>query len=268
MNKALTICFSAILFILLPVGMTAQTKKTKKAAKPKPVTAATPKPTPEPPTEIPVKRNERPADEKANSQTGSTSPKYSPIYFYDFTRPGFLYERVLIEHDEAGKGKISFQKKDSDEIITDPVELSPLTIRNLTGAFTALDFLSSNENYQTERDHSNMGNVSITIKRLGRERTAKYNWTDNKHAKFLMDEYRRIANEYTWKFEIGIARQNQPLQSPDLMNKLDSYIKQNEISDPPHILALLTELSTDERLPLIARDHAARLMKQIEKAKK
>jgi hypothetical protein len=31
---------------------------------------------------------------------------------------------------------------------------------------------------------------------------------------------------------------------------------------------LLTELSTDERLPLIARDQAAKLVSQITKAKK
>lgn len=263
MRKALTI--SLFLLLLGPLS-NAQTKKTKKAAKPKSAPAATPKPTPEPPAETPVKRNERPSDEKASSR--NSAPAYSPVYFYEFTRPGFLYERVLIEHDEAGKGKISFQKKDSDEMITDPVELSPVTIKNLTDAFTALDFLASNENYQTERDHSNMGNVSITVKKQGRERTAKYNWSENKQAKFLMDEYRRIANEYTWKFEIALALENQPLMSPDLMKKLDSYIKQKEISDPIHLLALLTKLSTDERLPLIARDHAERLVKQIEKAKK
>ena len=267
MKKSRTIGFFAILLLLLTVGLTAQTKKTKKTAKPKPTAAATPKPTPETPAEIPVKRNERPADDKSNNRTGSLALTYSPGYFYEFTRPGFLYERVLIEHDEAGKGKISFQKKDSDEMISDPIGLSQVTVKNLTEAFTALDFLSSNENYQTERDHSNMGNVSITVKKQGRERTSKYNWTNNKHAKFLMDEYRRIANEYTWKFEITLARQNQPLQTPGLMDKLDSYLKQNEISDPPHLLAFLTELSTDERLPLIARDHAARLVKEIGKTK-
>ena len=52
------------------------------------------------------------------------------------------------------------------------------------------------------------------------------------------------------------------------MNTLDTYVKQNEISDPPHLVAMLTDLSTDERMPLIARDHAARIVKQIEKAKK
>lgn len=262
MRKALTI---SLFLLLLGSLSNAQTKKTKKAAKPKSAPAATPKPAPEPPAEIPVKRNERPANEKANSRNGA--PVYSPVYFYEFTRPGFLYERIMIEHDEVGKGKISFLKDGFDEMINDPIQLSPVTMKNLTDTFASLNFLASNENYQTERDHSNMGNVSITVKKQGRERTAKYNWSENKQAKFLMDEYRRIANEYTWKFEIALARENQPLMSPDLMNKLDSYIKQKEISDPMHLLTLLTELSTDERLPLIARDHAERLVKQIEKAK-
>ena len=213
----------------------------------------------------PTKRNERPTNGSANT---SSTAAYSPVYFYTFTRPGFTYERILIEHDEAGKGNISFLKSGFDEMITDPIQLTAGTMENLTTAFTVLNFLASNENYQTPRDHSNMGNISITVKKDGRTRTAKYNWTENKQAKALMDEYRRIGNEYTWKFEIGIARQNQPLQAPGLMNTLDTYIKQNEISDPQHLVTLLTELSTDERLPLIARDQAVRISKQIEKAKK
>lgn len=261
MRKVLTIGLFLLLFGSLS---NAQTKKTKRVNKPIPAASATTKPTPVPPVETSTKRNERPTGES----NGSVAKKYIPVYFYTFTRPGFLYERVLIEHDEAGTGQISFLKKDFDEMMTDPVQLSSVTLTNLKASFAALDFLASSENYQTEMDHSNMGNVEITLKRQGRERTAKYNWTNNKHAKALMDEYRRIANEYTWKFEMGIARENQPLLAPDLMSKLDSYIRQSEISDPPHLIVLLTELEADERLPLIARDHAGRLAKQIEKAKK
>ena len=72
-------------------------------------------------------------------------PAYSPVYFYEFTRSGFLYGKVLIEHDEAGKGKISFLKEGYDELITDPIQLTPVTMKNLTDAFAALDFLASNE---------------------------------------------------------------------------------------------------------------------------
>lgn len=188
-----------------------------------------------------------------------------PIFFYEFTRPGFTFSRVLVEHDETGRGAISFQKDGNDETITDPISLSTATLEIMRDAFTALNFLESTESYQTTRDYSNMGNIRITVKRDGRERTVKYNWSDNKHAKALMDEYRRIGNEYIWRFEITSARQNQPLLTPSLMDSLDSYLKRSEISDPPHLLPFLAELSTDERLPLMARNHAAKLIKQIEK---
>lgn len=91
--------------------------------------------------------------------------------------------------------------------------------------------------------------------------------TVNKDARFLMDEYRRISNEYLWKFEMSTARENQPLQTPGLIDALDSYLARGEISDPPHLLSYLTELLTDERLPLLARNHVSRLIKQIEKLK-
>ena len=261
MRKALTI---SLFLLLLSSLSNAQTKRTKKHVKPKTTPAATPSPTPVPAVDKTTKRNERPTE----SSNGTAVSKYSPVYFYEFTRPGFLYERVLIDHDEAGTGKISFLKSGFDEMISDPIQLSPVTVANLKSSFTALDFLASTENYQTEMDHSNMGNVEITVRKEGRSRTARYNWSNNKQAKALMDEYRRIANEYTWRFEIGTARENQTLLAPNLIEKLDSYIQQKEISDPPHMLGLLTELSADERLPLIARDHAARIVKQIEKAKK
>ena len=264
MRKAVITSLCLLLFGSISNGLVAQTKKNKKIAKPQP-NANVPQPTPTTPAEISTKRNERP---NAGSTNAASVVAYSPVFFYDFTRPGFTYEHVLIEHDEAGKGKISFNKSNFDEMITDPIQLTPVTMSNLTTALTALNFLDSNEDYQTPRDHSNMGNVSITVKKNGKERTAKYNWSENKQAKFLLDEYRRITNEYTWKFEIGSARQNQPLQTPSLMTTLYSYIQRNEISDPSHLVALLTELSTDERLPLIARDQAAKIIKQIEKAKK
>ena len=83
-----------------------------------------------------------------------------------------------------------------------------------------------------------------------------------------MDEYRRIAQQFVWIFDINVARQNQPLNAPSLIDTLDGYLKRNEISDPPQMIPFLTELSNDERIPLIARNHAAKLIKQIEKDSK
>jgi hypothetical protein len=49
------------------------------------------------------------------------------------------------------------------------------------------------------------------------------------------------------------------------MEELESQLKRNGLSDPRQLLPLLRDISTDEHLPLIARNHAARLIKKIEK---
>jgi len=271
-----TVIFFSVLFALA-LTVSAQTKASKKPKKvKKTMPTASTQTTSETPVEVPVKRNERPLDtdaagingEKKETPQAPTVNGYTPVYFYEFNRPGFTYSQIVIEHDEAGKGKISFLKEGFGEMITDPIELSPVTLTKIKDALTALNFLDSTENYQHTRDYSNLGNISFSVKQKGRERTVKFNWTDNKNARILMDEYRRIGNEYTWRFEITTARENYPLQAPGQMDTLDGYLKRNEISDPQHLLPILTTLSTDERIPLMARNRAAKLVKQIEKEKK
>lgn len=253
--------------LLLPcVVAHAQTKKNPKPKPALPVATATPVATPTAtPKPAPGKRNERPVDDKKPVVTKA----YTPTYFYDFDRPGFTYQHIAIEHDANGKGQIALTKDGYDEIWTDPLQLTATTLEKINAALAALNFIDSTESYQyPTRDYSHMGNMTLRLVRDGKERTAKYNWTENKDAKVLMDEYRRISNEYTWRFEIILARENQPLQTPSLMDAVAGYIDRKEISDPPHLIPFLTELSTDERLPLIARNRATKLIKQIEKGKK
>ena len=247
------------------ISMPAQSRKSRKINKPAAQTTPAVKSAPDPQPAAPGKRNGRP---NGPSNHASRATAYEPTYFYEFNRPGFTFSPILIEHDPAGKGKVSFKRDGSDELFTDPLELSPATIERINSALTSLDFLNSSENYQTARDYSTMGNMTFRYKKGGHERTVKYNWTENKDAKALMDEYRHIANEYTWKFDITIARENQPLQTPGLMDEMDSYLSRGEISDPPHLIAFLAELSNDERMPLIARNHAGKLVSRIQKDRK
>lgn len=251
------------------VSFSAQTKKpVKKNVKPETV-----KPTPQtqPSPETPIvnrqaKKNERPGSSDSKNQT-TVQTKNAPNYFYEFTRPGFTVPKILIEHDESGKGKISFVKDISDEVITDPIEISPAAMEKIKNALAALDFFNSTESYQYEKDYPHLGNITIKIKKDGRTRETKFNWTVNKNAKALADEYRKIGNQYIWMFDINLSRENQPLESPKLMDLIDGYIRRNEISDPAQLIPFLKELGDDERIPLIARNHATRLLKQIEKEK-
>lgn len=248
----------------------AQTKRSKPVVKKTPAAVVLPAPEPakpDPTSEAP-KRNERPINGNPTvSSPVATLSKY-PLYRYEFTQPDFVISHVIIEHDDDGKGTIAFKRKSFDEMLSEPIEVSAPTLEKLRAAFATLNFIDSTEDYQYERDFSNMGNVAITLKNAGRERTAKYNWTSNKGAKFLMDEYRRIGNQFTWMFDFNLARENQPLETPKLVDNLDALLKRSEIADPHQMLEFLQAVSNDERVPLIGRNHAGKLVKQIEKQKK
>ena len=272
MKKFLLAVLISIMISALAISFSGQTKKpVKKNARtvestPTPEAAPTAQPTPEStPINKQGKKNERPT---SGNSGGRTTAQTTPNYFYEFSRPGFVVEKIQIEHDENGKGKISFTKSISDEVITDPVQLSPAAMERIKAALAALDFMNSTESYQYEKDYSHLGNVTLRIVREGKTRETKFNWTENKEAKALADEYRKIGNQYVWMFDMNLSRTNQPLEAPKLMDLIDNYIRRNEVSDAEQLIPYLKELGDDERIPLIARNHATRLIKQIENVKK
>lgn len=260
----------------LPLAVSAQTKTRKSTGKkPVKVVKKAPVVTAEPEAEPTVKKNERPEEEAAGgvktnkrdtaAVVQNTAKPFLSTHFYSFSQPEFETSSIVIEHDDTGRGKISFKKKGLDEEITDPVQVSPAALERIANALKALNFFDSNESYQYEKDYSHMGNIKIRVKEKDRERTVTFNWTLNKDAKALADEYRRISNQAIWLFDITVARENQPLNSPKMLDNLDSLIRRGEISDTTQMLPVLQGLSNDERIPLIARNHAAKLAKEIEK---
>lgn len=273
--------FFLILLASSVISISAQTKtrKPKKSASrtvaaKTAATAKQPAVDVETPVETPVKKNERPAEDAAlpkdstakSNARPTAETKFAPVYFYTFSQPQFLVSKILIEHDETGAGKISFQKRDFGEFITDPIQLSPAALERVKATFNRLNFLDSKETYQTlDKNFAHLGTMTFAVKKTERERSAEFNWTENKDAKMLADEYRKIGQQFVWIFDINIARQNQPLETPSLVDALDSMIKRNEFSDAVQMVPFLKELNEDERLPLIARNHISRIVKEIEK---
>ena len=276
--KGLTfIAAIVVAVVLITAAAQAQTRKPKAAANKPAEGPASSKPeqnTPEP-VPTPVKRNERPGqsepavgEQKGNVDGGPSNAVSQGSYRYEFTQPEFVVSSIKIEHDSNGKGTISFKKKGSDESITDPISVSAKSVTRINDALTSLNFLSSTEDYQYEKDYSHLGVIKFALTREGRSRDVTFSWTENKDAKILMDEYRKIGNQFIWVFDISLSRENQPLDAPRLLDSLDSMIRRNEISDPLQMEPFLRELSNDERIPLIARNHASRLVAQFEKEKK
>lgn len=268
----------ALLFVSI-TPIVAQTKKTPRkkttqtTVKPTPTTKNTPVETTPTPTkknertdvssDEPVAKKNRKADDK-NEKNNQTKKVYP--YTYEFSQPEFYVSHVLIEHDDNGQGKITFERPNlGTEPITDPLNISPTALERIKKLYAELNFLDSTENYQSEKQFPHLGNMKIVMRKDGGERTAEFNWTNNKAANDLTHEYKKLTEQFIWLFDINLARENQPLESPKLMELMETLIKRNEISDLNQILPLLKDLSTDERLPLIARNRAEKIIKQIEK---
>jgi hypothetical protein len=213
-----------------------------------------------------VKQNTRDKVTKTLPPSTKTSfPVEDISYSYEFQKKEFYIRHILIKHDARGRGEISFERQGDGEPIVEPVELSESSWARIKALWDALRFLDSNADYQSERQYPHLGTMRLGMTKGTLQRVAEFNWTNDPNAKALVDEYRRVANQATFIFDIGVARENQPLNSPKLLDLLDMYIKGNQLADPQQLLPLIRELSTDERLPLMARNHASRILKKLEK---
>ncbi len=214
-----------------------------------------------------TKANGRPAEiERATASLGEGNSAAAAIHYtYEFAQPEFHIRHIVVEHDGTGRGKISFERKANQEVLTDPLEVSPTALQRITALWNALRFLESNTNYQASKQFPHLGTMRLAMRGGGRERIAEFNWTKDPDASALVNEYRRIADQALFVFDLTLARQNQPLETPKLLTRLDMLLTRNALSDPRQLIALLRDLQTDERLPLIARNHAGRLLKKIDK---
>lgn len=211
----------------------------------------------------PTKHNTRPT-QTATTPGAVTETKNDPVkYTYEFSQPKFVVKHIVLEHDANGRGTVKFERLNEDAPIVEPLALSSAALARINAAWQGLQFLDSNTDYQADKQFPHLGTMKIGMEQGTRKRVAEFNWTNNTNAEILINEYRRAADQAILIFDISVARENQPLNAPKLMEVMESLMKRNALSDPEQLLPLLTELSTEERIPLIARNHALRIMKKI-----
>lgn len=212
-----------------------------------------------------AKHNSRPQQVAGSTVDGGGTKTEAVKYSYEFSQPKFYVKHIVIEHDANGRGTITFERLNEDTPVSEPIELSADALGRISSAWQSLRFLESDTDYQSDKQFPHLGTMKIGMQRGERKRVAEFNWTNNDDASTLVNEYRKAADQAILVFDIAIARENQPLNAPKLMETMESLLKRNALSDPRQLLKLLQDLSTDEHVPLIARNHALRLIKKIEK---
>ncbi len=216
-----------------------------------------------------TKTNRRPtAPDSAAVPVNSVTPR--PVddgtrFSYEFKQPEFYLPHITIQHDVTGRGKITFERKNDEVAVEEELLISTTALARILGLYESLQFLDSETVYQSEKQFPHMGTMRIKMERGTRKREVEFNWSNNNDAAALANEYRRLADQAVFVFDMSVARENQPLNAPKLLEGLESLLKRDAVSDPQQLVPLLKEISTDEHLPLIARNHAIRLLKKIAK---
>jgi len=186
---------------------------------------------------------------------------------YKFENKRFDISLIEIDMRPDGTGELRFKKGESDDIIDRKLKLIGSATARIRSLLESTQFLTSTEDYQDKKDFSHLGWHSIWQREADRERRVRFNYTTNPRIKEIADIFSGIATQEIDLFGIETAMQYQPLDVPRLLDMLESDLKLDRIAEPEGLLKPLDEMQRDPSLPLIARNHAKRMVDDIRKGK-
>lgn len=206
----------------------------------------------------------------ALAQKNSIAPAPTPAdmsFKYKFENARFYISVIEIDLSGTGAGELRFKRGESDEIIDLKLKLLPATIGRIRQLYDITRFIDSGDEYQDKKDFSHLGWVSLSVQQGGRERKARFNYTTNKEISELAEIFRAIATQEMHLFDIETSERYQPLDLPRLLDTLENDLNLQRIAEPEKLLTMLREISGNDTQPLIARNHATRMIDSIKKGK-
>jgi hypothetical protein len=186
-------------------------------------------------------------------------------FSYKFENPRFDIRVIEIDLNANGAGELRFTRGTSDEILDCKIKLLPATLARIRNLFEVSDFLALKTEYQDKKDFKHMGWVTLGARQGARERKTRFNFTTNVHMNELKDIFLGIAWQEISLFDIENAERYQPLDVPKQLEMLENDLKLARIAEPARVLTALNEIAGDDSQPLIARNHAKRIIEAIKK---
>ncbi|HEY7547322.1 MAG TPA: hypothetical protein VID27_20675, partial [Blastocatellia bacterium] len=169
--------------------------------------------------------------------------------------------------DSSGKGKLRFKRNESDEIIDLEFTLMPATVARIRQLYSETGFLTSTEDYQSKKDFSHLGWITLAAHQGERSREARFNYTTNLQIDELAMIFRAIATQQIQMFDIDTVQQYQPLDLARQLDALENELRLEHIAEPESLLPALREIASNDTVLLTARNKASRIIADIGKKK-
>jgi hypothetical protein len=188
-------------------------------------------------------------------------------YTYTFENEKFDPKFVEIKLTADGKAAMRYQKRDEPDIEQVDFMVTTQTTNRLKTLFDSVNFLNSQESYQSNRDLANLGKITLQLVQGERNRSTSFNFTNNQSVTQIVALFRGLETQQRRVTELTNARQFAPLDLPRLLKALEEDIKRGRIAEPKQMLTLIDEVAKDDTLPLIARNLAQKISKTLAKEK-
>jgi hypothetical protein len=190
-----------------------------------------------------------------------------PGFRYVFENPRFYIPWIQLDLSPEGTGSVRFRRGESDDTLDRAVKLESSTLSRIAELIARSGFLTSNDDYQNKRDFAHLGWMTISVNQGGKQRTVRFNYTQNQDISELAEIFRAISNQAITLFDIDLAIKHQPLDLPRLIESLENELRLERLAEPDQLIPALRDIAQDDTLPLIARDQATRLINNIQKGK-
>jgi hypothetical protein len=188
-------------------------------------------------------------------------------FSYKFENKRFYIPMMDLAIGGDGAGTLHFQRGESDEVLDQKFQLQPATMAHIRQLFETVRFFDSDTDYQSSKDFSHLGWMTIEAKQGDRDRKVRFNYTQNQQMSELAEIFRGIATEEIHLFDIDTSEQFQPLELPRLLETIENDLKLQRITEPECLLPKLQEIAGNPTQPLIARNRATQMVNDIKKGK-
>ncbi len=184
----------------------------------------------------------------------------STQYYYRVDSPSMEMSKAELRFDATNRGQFIFRRKNDEEDIQLDLQLLPETVQRLNRYIQDARFLTSDENYQGDRNLSHLNTMTFRYRQGIHQREVSFNYTRNPAMRALTQLLQQIVTQESRIFNIQIARQHEPLDLDRQLQALKREVKNGWVGEPAKLRPLLEDLQADEGVLLIARRRAREIL--------
>jgi|ERR1051326_976618 hypothetical protein len=177
------------------------------------------------------------------------------------------YELQCIQFDQDAKGEVKFKRREADTV-TVPIQLSPPARERFLAVLAGTNYLDHPETFESGKKIADLGAKHVTLDMAGTKREATFNYSLRKDVAELQTFFEGLINQETLVFDLQNAMKFEKLSIPKRLERLETEIKANRISDQERLIPLLDKIETDQQIMNYARTEAGKIKKEIQAGKK